>query len=95
MTPAQAKRAAFLLKVREDLDYELNTPKDSEPPGRDSDIAPLSRLKPDAKFSLDLLDNDGSMRSLAKMDVEMIRTACILMLTIVDTELRSLGIELE
>ncbi len=97
MTPAQAKRAAFLAEARDDLQFELQDRAGVENPDRwkqDGLAKPLPLLDGTAELELDVADGNGNMHTLATLDVSIIQHGLRCMLREVERELTELGVEL-
>ena len=57
MTPVQAKRAAFLLKARIDLIFELDVPESDRDKDRSEyEATHLNHMEADAWFKLEIVD---------------------------------------
>lgn len=91
MTPEQAKRAAFLIDARDDLQYELDAPESDREKWKHGPM-PLSLMKDDAQFKLEICDDSGSMHTLATIDTGLSRRAVKALIADINIELNELGI---
>lgn len=98
MTPAQAKRAAFLIQALEDISYDLDPPTEDRAAQEmwKYSLEPVGMGAADEVFKLEMADagDDGTSHEIATIDRGLARVGLRLLVTVIKAELKELGVVL-